>query len=625
MPNLKQTLQIVRNMGWRYASFRLGFELEKRLGLFKRKFPAFPSPESFIDLVEWRKTFRFFGVSHNDIPENIPTTLPAIQPLRDGKALFFHAQEIDLGKEYDWITNPDTGFKYDIKKHWADIQDFSPTSGDIKYVWEKSRFSYLYDIIRHDHYTKEDHSKWVFDEIESWINANPINCGPNYKCSQEISLRILNWTYALNYYKASAHLTENLFHRIMHVIYWQIKHVYSNINFSRIAVRNNHAITETLTLYICGLLYPFFPEAGKWKKNGKRWFEQEIDYQIYNDGTFLQFSMNYHRVVIQLLTWAFQIAELFGERFNDNTYEKAYKSLRFLNACQDEQTGWLPNYGNNDGALFFKLNSCDYRDYRPQLNVLHILLTGKPLYGDGDWQEDTYWFNASKLAACDFPALSPQQGWHEFKIGGYYVLRDRESITFIRCGSHKDRPAQADNLHLDIWYQGANVLFDGGSYKYNTQPSVLKYFMGTESHNTVMLDDHDQMQKGPRFIWYNWSQAEGAKTGSDSESFEFEGTIQAFSYISKGIKHTRRVRKTKGKPEWIVEDEISGKPHGAAMKQIWHALDKIRIDCSDVNANPIILEAQKRWRSDYYGVKVESDQLVASTDTNKITARITIK
>ena len=32
-------------------------------------------------------------------------------------------------------------------------------------------------------------------------------------------------------------------------------------------------------------------------------FEKEIDYQIYKDGTYLQFSMNYQRVVVQLLTW----------------------------------------------------------------------------------------------------------------------------------------------------------------------------------------------------------------------------------------------------------------------------------------------------------------------------------
>src|SRR5690606_11649104 len=194
--------------------------------------------------------------------------------------------------------------------------------------------------------------------------------------------------------------------------------------------------------------------------------EQEILYQVYPDGTFLQFSMNYHRVVIQLFTWAFRSAKFFNERFSEDVYDRAYRSIVFLHNCQDNTTGRLPNYGNNDGALFFKYNSCDFRDYRPQLNVIHVLLTGQNLYGNGEWQEDTYWFRVEPLEKVNFPPVKQKEGWIRFEDGGYYVLREGDILTFIRCGNHKDRPHQADNLHIDIWYQGRNLLFDAGSYKY---------------------------------------------------------------------------------------------------------------------------------------------------------------
>ena len=32
-----------------------------------------------------------------------------------------------------------------------------------------------------------------------------------------------------------------------------------------------------------------------------------------------------------------------------------------------DENGRLPNYGANDGALFFKLNDAEYSDYRPSL------------------------------------------------------------------------------------------------------------------------------------------------------------------------------------------------------------------------------------------------------------------
>lgn len=625
MPVICKLFQLIKNMGFRYIAYRSGFEIRKRLGLVKSNFPVSPPAEKFIDLSDWRNKTSFFGiVQANSVTENrFPA--PDISSLMKGEIDFFSGQARSLGSDYDWVTNPETRFKYDNKLHWTDIQDYSQDAGDIKFVWEKSRFAYLSQIIRHDHFSSEDHSEWVFNEINSWLDANPINCGPNYKCSQEIALRVLNWTYAINFYKNSAHLNDDLFNKIMHAIYWQIKHVYSNINFSRITVRNNHALTETLFLYLSSLYYPFFPEAKIWGIKGKEWFEQEVDYQIYNDGTFLQFSMNYHRVVIQLFTWAFRSAEHFNDQFSQKTYDKAYKSVKFLFSCQDKNTGWLPNYGNNDGALFFKLSSCDFRDYRPQLNALHLLLTGERLYEPGLWDEDLYWMNAEKLANLNYPKIEHVNGWTEFEDGGYFVLREENTLTFIRCGKHKDRPAQSDNLHIDIWHNGDNVLFDGGSYKYNTDSETLRYFMGTESHNAVMLDDEDQMLKGPRFIWYNWSQAIKSATSESAEAYYFEGSISAFRNINPKIIQMRKIIKYKHRAVWEIEDKIVAKPQRVLLKQRWHILSMADLHSRDQHGASLELIRENGLRSDYYGLKVNADQFLAQTNSDSIHTTINIK
>ncbi len=378
-----------------------------------------------------------------------------------------------------------------------------------------------------------DCASFVFSEILSWIKSNPVNCGPNYYCSQEISLRVLNWTFALYYYRESPFLSEDVFNKIQYAIYWQMDHVYKNINFSRIAVRNNHAITETLALYLAGVLYPQFPNADKWKQRGKAWFEEEIAYQVYEDGTFLQFSMNYHRVVIQLLTWAIVLAKKNNESFAPVVYERARKSLEFLRTCMVDENGFLPNYGANDGALFFKLNDNEYRDYRPQLNALAGASEIDLAFDSGN--EDIHWYAIENEVLNKW---TPKNGTHSFNVGGYYIIREANTLTFIRCGNHKDRPSQADNLHLDVWHNGENILLDAGSYKYNTDNETLKYFMGTASHNTVMLDDYDQMKKGSRFIWYNWTQCKNASLDENEKSFHFKGIISAFEHVGKEILHS---------------------------------------------------------------------------------------
>ena len=44
---------------------------------------------------------------------------------------------------------------------------------------------------------------------------------------------------------------------------------------------------------------------------------------------------------------------------------------------QDENSGKVPNYGANDGALVFPLSTCGYLDYRPQLNAINYIINGK--------------------------------------------------------------------------------------------------------------------------------------------------------------------------------------------------------------------------------------------------------
>ena len=625
LEKLKVASAILKNMGWRYTQFRVKHELMRRSGLLKNRFPVTPRFKQFIPLDEWKKTrgnFFFRNKESINLKKNpAPSLEERFIKIKEGKFIFFNSLEINIGKNYDWITNPDTAFQYDIHKHWTEIADFSKEAGDIKYVWEKSRFSYLYDIIRYDYHFDEDCAVFAFSEIISWIKSNPINEGPNYRCSQEISLRVLNWTFALYYYQNSPYLTDDVFDKIQFAIYWQMDHVYKNIDFSRIAVRNNHAIAETLTLYLVGLLFPQFPGAGKWKEKGKRWFEEEIAYQVYEDGTFLQFSMNYHRVIVQLLTWAIVLAEKNGEHFSDVVYERARKSVEFLRTCMVHENGKLPNYGANDGALFFKLNNADYRDYRPSLNAL-----AKALKIDLGFEEteDESWYGISSKQTDKW---IPSFGIHSFDVGGYYIIREPETLTFIRCGNHKDRPSQADNLHVDIWYKGDNILYDGGSYKYNTTPDLLNYFMGTTSHNTVMIDEYNQMKKGSRFIWFNWSQSVFTKTTETDDSFIFEGEISVFTYLNKSIRHKRRITKIKNKEKWIVEDTILNKPQATTMKQIFHPSEShaFSFESMDENNQEIKPGIKQGFQSNYYGVKDAKRYFSFESDSNFIKTTFTIQ
>lgn len=589
-------------MGMRYTVYRIRHEIEKKSGVLIKRHPMRGEVRHFISLAELRSLPFFFKTKEEMVlPKGlVPELMAKAKRILKGEVLFFSKEWWDLGLDYDWVSNPESKYRYDSTMHWSQISDLSSEAGDIKFVWEKSRFSYLLTLIRYDFHANEDLSEFVMTEIESWIDANPINQGPNWRCSQEISLRNLNWQIVLTYYKNSPALTEARWQKIQNVIYWSLHHVYNHINFSRIAVRNNHAITETLFLTLSELFFPFIPETKKWAKKGRKWFEEEIAYQIYEDGTFLQFSMNYHRVVIQLLTLGISVTEKANRPFSKMIYERAYKSTDFLYQCLQEESGWLPNYGSNDGALFFPFSDTDYRDYRSQLNSLHYLLTGIVLYEEEKLASEIEWWGITKGVNRHFAVLEKEDGIKEFSIGGYYLIRDDETFTFIRCGSHKDRPAQSDNLHLDIWVGDKNILRDSGTYKYNTTEEYCNYFTGTAAHNSVIVNGQSQMLKGSRFIWYFWTQSIAAKVTENIESYRFEGRISAFQHLDKTAIHKRAVSKLKGQHKWIIEDVVLGLK-GMEKKQIWHH-DNYCIQISAKEEQQVLkAESALSYKSDYYG------------------------
>ena len=606
-------------MGMRYIVFRIVYELKKRTGILKNAYPTSYQEKQFVSLDVWRKNApAFFFHSKEELglfvlsEQGKHKLKKEYQLIKEGKLRFFSSKIYDLGVDYDWVTNPDTNYKYNKDTHWTSIPDFDPEKGDIKYVWEKSRFSYLYTIIRYDKYFKEDQSSYVFQQITDWIDKNPLNCGPNYVCSQETSLRVLNWIFALYYYRFSENLTEEKFQKIINSIYWQLMHVESNIHFSRIAVRNNHAITETMMLLLSGVLFPFFSTSHRWFSKGKKYFEEEVLYQVYKDGSYIQYSMNYQRVAIQLFTWVNILVEKNNVELKKEVRDRMKKCLDFLYQLQEDKIGELPNYGANDGALFFPLNACTYRDYRPQLNALFYYYNKKGLYDFGDYYEDLFWYYG--VSQVDKDKIERKSS--EFKETGYYTLREKNKYAFIRCGNHKDRPSQADNLHIDLWVNGVNLLRDAGSYKYNSSPEDIKYFMGTSSHNTVQLDEFDQMEKGGRFIWYNWSVGVKGQIVENEDYILFDGEILAYKHVIPNIRHRRIIKQYKNVEKWEVVDQINNQEYTSF--QIWNLHPLFfelgyKIESYDKDGNPIKSRLSKGFYSSFYGEKEVSDQLKFSS------------
>ncbi len=476
--------------------------------------------------------------------------------LESGRVRFFSHWDADLGDPIDWHVNPQSNKRWDSESHWCQIRNLDPAMGDVKMVWEASRFSHAFLLVRAFALTNErSYLELCLKLIEEWIDANPPARGVHWNCGQETAFRLIGWCFALHASYAADVLDRDRFAKILASIYRQTQRIERHIGFAR-SIANNHALSEAAGLYTVGRLFPEFDNSKRWIRKGKRILCTEILRQVFADGSYIQHSMNYHRVMLHDCLWAMRLADIYDDPFPDAVVNRLRRAVKFARDMQDAESGRLPNYGSNDGAQVLPLTSCDYLDHRPVLQSWSHQLDGERAFETGPWDEEALWlFGTSALRdTCD--NIKPKSARYE--VGGYYTLRGQNSWAMVRCHSYKWRPAEADMLHLDLWHKGENVLRDGGSFSYNCPAPFGTYFKSTAAHNTVTVEGQDQMVKGPRFMWFDWVKsrliAYQPSDGSAGGHFEAEH----FGYRKRfGVTHRRRVEYALP-DHWMVVDQILG-------------------------------------------------------------------
>ena len=628
-------LDLFKQFGLKYSVFRILYELEKNTLSFRFKFPIKFSERSYPDSNFWRENYsdRFIIPSREAMLNNNSLSIclnleSEVAKIISGQIRFFSDEWLDIGFDSESYTHPISKHKYE-KKHWSKLPIYNSEIGDIKYVWEKSKFSFLLTLIRSDLKNNTDNSKFALGEINRWIIENPPNVGPQYICSQEISIRLINWSYALFFYQNSVALNDKLLNDIFSSIEIQLDHIYRNISLSKIAIRNNHAVTETLTLYLISLYFPFLRNAKKYKVLGKKWFEDEIRFQIFDDGSDSQYSFNYHRVKVQLLSLAISSAHVNKESFRDCVYERSEKSVGFLtHVMGNYENGWLPNFGHNDGSVYFKLNSVDYRSYIPQVYALSTLLNLKlPFEIKEDYSEDSFWYNFKLKNQGDVDPLlrtkNVKLGISEFEYGGYVVLNELNSTTVCKTPLLKFRAAQDDLFHLDIWHKGYNVFMDTGSYSYNTDEITSMSFNGVAGHNTASLNGNNHMLKGPRFTWLYKPKLLSSETFEDEDKYQIVSSM----LVTYPKKYTmkRTITKYKKFNVWEVEDFVNeGMCVNDKLFQFWNLAIDTPFKVQLIELNNVTRTEDIGYESLYYGKKSAIKKIMLSTSSNVLKVKIEV-
>jgi hypothetical protein len=263
--------------------------------------------------------------------------------------------------------------------------------------------------------------------------------------------------------------------------------------------------------------------------------------------------------MLQIALWVYSL----GGEFPEQTQKNLAAATRWLLALVDPETGRVPNLGHNDGANLQPLASCSFHDHRPVLQAAGIAFLGKRQFTAGPWDELALWLSIQdhELQGLVDEEEPPKQLQLSQFPESHLVLRNpvSQSWAFFRAAHHQARPAHADQLHLDLWWRGHNVAQDAGTYLYNTPPPWDNSLARTAIHNTVTINERDQMTRAGRFLWLDWAQAQILEQNSAQDGKSIELIAQHDGYRQIGLIHRRTViSDLSGK--WLIEDYLI--PHG---------------------------------------------------------------
>lgn len=512
--------------------------------------------------------------------------------LAHGRFRVFSHDLADIGFPPRWRQNVLTGHVLSAAGHWTEIPDDG--AEDIKGVWECSRFAWAQILVR----------AWVLDGearhvdlfwrlLEHWMRENPPNRGPHWMCGQEAALRLISVTFATQAFRHHPATTDARLLLAARLAEATARRIEAHIDYA-LSQGNNHGIAEAVGLLTAGTFWPGLRSAASRRSRGLAALTAQVIALVAEDGGFSQHSTNYHRLFLQLMSWAELTCRSSGHALPPSVSDRLGRATDFLSALM-EPDGTVPRYGADDGADLFPLSGCDYGDFRPAVGVARLLFKGERLPA-GRWDEAALLLLGplapSAAASCSLGS--------DFPVSGATVLRNRRGAAFFRAPTvFRHRPSQADHLHVSLRWDGTWLTEDPGTYSYNA-PGGLDGLAAARHHNVVTVNGLDPMRRVGRFLWLPWPVCHR------------ETLTRGVRAWHAGYAGYRCARSLLVFPQgFVVIDRITGAKPGECVLR-WHGrsrdgLERLAVICSEPSAESWLTAddvAGEGWHSTHYGSRL---------------------
>ncbi len=336
-----------------------------------------------------------------------------------------------------------------------------------------------YKISGDEKYAKE----WVY-QFSDWIKKNPLlNDKEKKEASKEdvenmrfawraleVSDRVQNQTMEFALFINSKWFTTEFLTEFLLNYYTQCNYLIQH--YSK---QGNHLLFEAQRLVYAGTFFPEFKDAKKWRESGIEILNNQINIQVYPDGSQFELDPHYHLVSINIFCKAYRMSQINGlnKEFPQSYFNTIEKMITFYsNIC-------FPDYTNpcfSDAKLGEPKN--EIKNYHQWKKIFPDNLFIK------------------KLASKGKKGKYPDYLCKGFTNSGFFIFRnswEKDAIQMdVKAGPKAFWHCQPDNGTFELWYNGKNLFPDAGAFVYGGDSAVWaqrNWFRQTRVHNTLTLND----------------------------------------------------------------------------------------------------------------------------------------
>lgn len=488
--------------------------------------------------------------------DRVQDLLEEAEEICAGKTRLFGFQSTDLdyrqGKSDLWFTSVERSLK-----------DEKDVPVDLKFFWEPARFGWVYPLGRaYRIHPEERYAEMFWATLESFLEHHPPYYGVNWLSAQEVALRLMAWAFGYQVFENAAASTAARKQRLLEALAVHAARIPCTLSYA-IAQNNNHLLSEAVGLMTAGAVLRGHLLAETWWKTGWKWFVAGILRQLAEDGTYVQHSVNYHRLMLQLALWARLLTMGKGMEFPNPVSHRLAEAARWLWECCEVRNGRVPNLGPNDGAYIQPLSQTPFKDYRAVIQAAWRAFIGQAAFPQGVWDEMSLWYGVWNMPfAADKGTFVEEKIYPEkeplsIHPNSWVLIRSQKQKTWaaLRCPRFFSRPAQADLLHVDLWWEGVNLAVDAGTYRYTAAPPWDNALAEAFYHNTVTIDGCNPMTRAGKFLWLDWAKSRIEINRKEETNKDVSVCAEHTGYLARGVRHQRWITLHEDRL-WIIKDRL---------------------------------------------------------------------